>query len=752
MVIALAMAAPACDAGNEGSAAGDPETNGIIRAALSVGGARHDVTAVRYKVVGAASSCSDPAVAETTSALEDEALPGGALPPGAGIHAGADGLLVVPPGDYRVCATPMSDAGPSAWCAPTEGIASVVAEATTEIVLVSQCLGEGNGGLDTVVALNDPPAFQDLDIAPSKFITQCETATISAFAEDPDGDAITYVWELAAGAGSLSGDGGVATFVPEGPGDVTVRATAMDAAGGSCSLTFPIHVSAADCGSPDCEVFGVDEFGYVGCSRVEEIPSCDDISLTGSPACGGEDCVTTVELPFAFEFYGTPRAAVDIVSNGKLGFPGTSFWDNSCSLEPQTIAPFWDDLLPPAGGAVRYETLGAAPARRFVVQWSAPHVTGGTAFDVRAVLFEGSNDIRFCYADTTVDNPVVDHGASATAGIAGDTSGLVYSCEAPRLTDGLALEFTYPGSPGSCSDGLQNQGEAGVDCGGPCAPCSGGVSEFAEAFTEGQPSPDQCVAWDAFRASLTGVYTAVTIRGSLDTDGVTCTGAAANTLCQALHSGTPTPPIACDGRTWVVGTDCGPSGVVEISASGESCSCSGGPVVRPCIGNEHWGGVVDTCFPQSQTISVVCEGGGEGGPTCSDGLQNQGEAGVDCGGPCAPCGGSGSCDPATEVELDGRCYYLDGSGGRCDAGYTLAPQSALSSIAPAFAGKNYKHQPSANCCISHRDQASDLQDWGMDAVDCNASGPFQIGPLPGGAGCIDADMQGPNQLTLCMSL
>jgi hypothetical protein len=44
---------------------------------------------------------------------------------------------------------------------------------------------------------------------------------------------------------------------------------------------------------------------------------------------------------------------------------------------------------------------------------------------------------------------------------------------------------------------------------------------------------------------------------------------------------------------------------------------------------------VDACIP----TSVVP-------PTCSDGTQNQGETGIDCGGPCAPC-----CTAATAVEL-----------------------------------------------------------------------------------------------------
>jgi hypothetical protein len=223
-----------------------------------------------------------------------------------------------------------------------------------------------------------------------------------------------------------------------------MKVTATDATGASTHLTFPMHVSADDCGVPACEVFGTDPFGYVGCSRTESVPSCDDISLTGSLACNGDDCVTSVSLPFTFDFYGTPRTNVVIDSNGKLGFSGSSTYTNSCSLIPNTIAPFWDDLFPPAGGGILFETLGSAPARRFVVQWNVPHISGGSRMDIRAVLFEGSNDIRFCYADTTVGYGSVDSGASATAGISSSTSNLVFSCNDPQLTDGLVLEFAHP--------------------------------------------------------------------------------------------------------------------------------------------------------------------------------------------------------------------------------------------------------------------------------------------------------------------
>lgn len=47
----------------------------------------------------------------------------------------------------------------------------------------------------------------------------------------------------------------------------------------------------------------------------------------------------------------------------------------------------------------------------------------------------------------------------------------------------------------------------------------------------------------------------------------------------------------------------------------------------PTCGTFTWGEVED------YTVVIVAGSG----PTCSDGIQNQGETGIDCGGPCAPC-------------------------------------------------------------------------------------------------------------------
>src|SRR4051812_20742596 len=105
-----------------------------------------------------------------------------------------------------------------------------------------------------------------------------------------------------------------------------------------------------------------------------------------------------------------------------------------------------------------------------------------------------------------------------------------------------------------------------------------------------------------------------------------------------------------------------------------------------------------------------------------------------------------SCDAATEVDFSGSCYYLDGSGGKCDAGYALPAEGVLDTISPLFAGKTYKHNVSDNCCVRTADP---VQNWGF-ASKCNAPGAFGMGdPSKGGAGCIAVMVMAAQQLTLC---
>ena len=72
---------------------------------------------------------------------------------------------------------------------------------------------------------------------------------------------------------------------------------------------------------------------------------------------------------------------------------------------------------------------------------------------------------------------------------------------------------------------------------------------------------------------------------------------------------------------------------------------------NPCTDNETITGVAaGNYFLSAQSdqcdewIPITIEAGTTNPETCDDGIQNQGETGIDCGGPCAPCSTDGPCD------------------------------------------------------------------------------------------------------------
>jgi hypothetical protein len=132
----------------------------------------------------------------------------------------------------------------------------------------------------------------------------------------------------------------------------------------------------------------------------------------------------------------------------------------------------------------------------------------------------------------------------------------------------------------SCSDGILNQGEVGVDCGGSCGPCMGTTSSVPQVAT--------------------------TLAGGGGGGGGSGGGGGGTNQGQ--------PKISCfDGirNQGETGVDCGgpckqcPSCVDKIQNQGETGVDCGGPC-SPCV-------------------------------ACSDGLLTPGESGVDCGGECRLC-------------------------------------------------------------------------------------------------------------------
>jgi cysteine-rich repeat protein len=172
------------------------------------------------------------------------------------------------------------------------------------------------------------------------------------------------------------------------------------------------------------------------------------------------------------------------------------------------------------------------------------------------------------------------------------------TCEPAACGDG----FLYVGME-ECDDGNMVDDDF---CTNSCV-TNGGV-HWSGMFTQNQDGQAHCASWNMFRTMTQQiqVFSTVAIYGSNHPMGVTCNGAPANTICQALGDGVAVNNIACNGRQWSVG-NCG-SGV-ELSAQG-ICQCiNPGYTARPCIGanNPNWGGVnTNTCTGPTQTIEVIC--------------------------------------------------------------------------------------------------------------------------------------------------
>lgn len=137
-------------------------------------------------------------------------------------------------------------------------------------------------------------------------------------------------------------------------------------------------------------------------------------------------------------------------------------------------------------------------------------------------------------------------------------------------------------------------------CGGVCKPAAQCAVVYSKVFTTAQNPPAQhCTDWTAYRAAIPSNATSITIKGSQDTTGLTCTGSTATQIVQNLKSGASFS-VMCNGKTWTTG-DC--SGI-ELSAEG-FCTCNSQHVLRPCIPSSSWGGVGTTsCGAPTQTMTV----------------------------------------------------------------------------------------------------------------------------------------------------
>ena len=162
----------------------------------------------------------------------------------------------------------------------------------------------------------------------------------------------------------------------------------------------------------------------------------------------------------------------------------------------------------------------------------------------------------------------------------------------------------------TCTDGIQNGDETGVDCGGSCPPCGGGCEENGATLTIVLDNYPEETRWEVRDAGNTVVAAGGTYGSQPDGSTVV------ENLCLT------------DG--------CYDFIIYDAYGDGICCAYGNGSY---SLTDDSSGSALASggSFGASETTNFCV--GGATGPSCSDGIQNGDETGVDCGGSCPPCGG-----------------------------------------------------------------------------------------------------------------
>ncbi len=296
------------------------------------------------------------------------------------------------------------------------GLTRVTLTATAEFPINAFLQSLGAGGTCPATAIGSVAA------AP------CQT--ISVTADLPPG---FYTAIIVPGTSNLGIFTGLGCTPPNGEytGTITCQPLGACCTGTSCQLTA---------GSGGCGMLGGSYAGdFTACPAVTYPPAsvcADAFEDIGNPGPNQGTLITLsptgtfdandegsaeVTLPFTFHFFGAPRTMARVSSNGFLTF--STFAGNaftipatvpSTTLPNALVAPLWRDLddtsamIPEPPMNLRFNTLGMAPNRRYIVQWTnVENFAAGDGLQLstfQLVLYEGTNCIQFRYAQISGTN------------------------------------------------------------------------------------------------------------------------------------------------------------------------------------------------------------------------------------------------------------------------------------------------------------------------------------------------------------
>lgn len=130
-------------------------------------------------------------------------------------------------------------------------------------------------------------------------------------------------------------------------------------------------------------------------------------AATNTGLRGDDSYAGPFPIGFEFTYWGKTHTNFYASTNGLLQFASpTSSYTNSCLAAnslPSTIFAYWDDLRTDVSGqisgTIHYDTVGEAPNRKLIVQWTNMYFFGSNLpmGTFQAVLSEGSNTVALNY-------------------------------------------------------------------------------------------------------------------------------------------------------------------------------------------------------------------------------------------------------------------------------------------------------------------------------------------------------------------
>lgn len=336
------------------------------------------------------------------------------------------------------------------------------------------------------------------------------------------------------------------------------------------------------------------------------------VSLESEDAAGGTATLATYDatsipalaLHEARGLYGVVVPAAGLITDPSLTYRFLVRHDGAqlarSDLDPRVFAVLGANPALEIGVRVRIEDLAGLVSRGRTGAGGPPLGTVCAGVGAATLEYDPASELLTWSVTglegSTPKGTLTDpSGAAASLAASGSISS-----PAPglwRLTYGAhgctsASELTAEVVPPTCDDGYQNQGETGVDCGGPCrsCECTGTYRYWFSGYNGTQQYPR------TFRGTSSDSHSIGALSGEphcLSTYGIPSTNAIYDQRGELV-----------DGE-WQLccNNSCGPSITFQYF-------------------------LPDNPGPGCELRSV---------PSCNDGLQNGAEAGVDCGGPCGPC-------------------------------------------------------------------------------------------------------------------